>query len=156
MDCILSGVIPIPVVESSSHLSSVVACCVLQPASPHCQHNHFQNSQCYCSESQSFPSLPLGSGCKDHWSWNKYDKSQAVYLCGFHPRIVHFHPNFSYGTAGVRGTRILNGGRFYWEITISKRNERFFIYDLLQKYFMFGMLISFIHYFNFLLYKYKY
>ena len=31
-------------------------------------------------------------------------------------RIAHFHPNWSNGTAGVRGTRILNGGRFYWEV----------------------------------------
>ena len=42
-------------------------------------------------------------------------------LHGPNQRIAHFHPNFSYGTAGVRGTRILNGGRFYWEINMSKR-----------------------------------
>ena len=42
-------------------------------------------------------------------------------LHGPNQRIAQFHPNFSYGTAGVRGTRILNGGRFYWEINMSKR-----------------------------------
>eukprot|EP00091_Calanus_sinicus_P013703 TRINITY_DN30428_c0_g1_i1.p1 TRINITY_DN30428_c0_g1~~TRINITY_DN30428_c0_g1_i1.p1 ORF type:complete len:123 (-),score=12.43 TRINITY_DN30428_c0_g1_i1:24-392(-) len=36
-------------------------------------------------------------------------------------RIAHFHPNWSNGTAGVRGTRVLNGGRFYWEINVSQR-----------------------------------
>ena len=40
---------------------------------------------------------------------------------GPNQRIAYFHPNFSYGTAGVRGTRILNGGRFYWEINVSQR-----------------------------------
>ena len=36
-------------------------------------------------------------------------------------RIAHFHPNWSNGTAGVRGTRVLNGGRYYWEINVSQR-----------------------------------
>ena len=48
-----------------------------------------------------------------------------VRLCGPKQRIAHFHPNWSNGSAGVRGTRILNGGRYYWEITVSKRLEFF-------------------------------
>jgi len=64
---------------------------------------------------------PLSRGCEDHWSWNKNDKSHEVRLCGPKQRIAHFHPNWSNGSAGVRGTRILNGGRYYWEITVSKR-----------------------------------
>ena len=63
-------------------------------------------------------------------------------LHGPNQRIAYFHPNFSYGTAGVRGTRILNGGRFYWEINMSERifgtsmmfgigkNYTFFNFDL--------------------------
>ena len=64
---------------------------------------------------------PLSTGCNDHWSWNKRDKSHEVYLYGSKQRIAHFHPNWSNGTAGVRGTKTLNGGRFYWEINISQR-----------------------------------
>ena len=44
-----------------------------------------------------------------------------VRLYGPKQRIAHFHPNWSNGTAGVRGTRVLNGGRFYWEINVSQR-----------------------------------
>lgn len=65
--------------------------------------------------------MPLCTGCEDHWSWNKNDKSHEVRLYGPKQRIAHFHPNWSNGTAGVRGTRVLNGGRFYWEIHVSQR-----------------------------------
>ena len=44
-----------------------------------------------------------------------------VRLYGPKQRIAHFHPNWSNGTAGVRGTRLLNGGRYYWEINVSQR-----------------------------------
>ena len=44
---------------------------------------------------------PLSTGCNDHWSWNKRDKSHKVYLYGSKQRIAHFHPNWSNGTAGV-------------------------------------------------------
>jgi len=67
------------------------------------------------------PPPPLSSGCEDHWSWNKNDKSHEVRLYGPKQRIAHFHPNWSNGTAGVRGTRVLNGGRYYWEINVSQR-----------------------------------
>ena len=65
--------------------------------------------------------IPLYNGCEDHWSWNPKDKSHEVRLNGPNSRIAHFHPNWSNGTAGVRGTRILNGGRYYWEINVSQR-----------------------------------
>jgi len=65
--------------------------------------------------------VPLSTGCEDHWSWNKNDKSHEVRLYGPKQRIAHFHPNWSNGTAGVRGTMVLNGGRFYWEINVSQR-----------------------------------
>ena len=66
-------------------------------------------------------SIPLCNGCEDHWSWNPKDKSHEVRLNGPNSRIAHFHPNWSNGTAGVRGTRILNGGRYYWEVNVSQR-----------------------------------
>jgi SPRY domain-containing SOCS box protein 3 len=67
------------------------------------------------------PCLPLVHACKDCWSWNVKDKSHEVRLSGPKNRISHFHPNWSNGTAGVRGTRMLNGGRYYWEINVSQR-----------------------------------
>jgi hypothetical protein len=67
---------------------------------------------------------PLRTGCEDHWSWNKHDKSHEVRLYGPKQRIAHFHPNWSNGTAGVRGTRVLNGGRYYWEINVSQRKTK--------------------------------
>ena len=65
--------------------------------------------------------LPLSSGCEDHWLWNRNDKSDEVRLCGPKYRVARFHPDWSSGTAGVRGTRVLNGGRFYWEINVPQR-----------------------------------
>lgn len=64
---------------------------------------------------------PLKHGCEDHWTWNRRDKSHEVRLYGPRLRIAHFHPNWSSGTAGVRGTRILNNGRYYWEVQVSQR-----------------------------------
>jgi len=64
------------------------------------------------------PQMPLTTFCKDHWTWNNNDKSDEVKLHGSKDRVAHFHPNWSNGTAGVRGTRVLNGGRYYWEINV--------------------------------------
>lgn len=64
---------------------------------------------------------PLRHGCDDPWTWSKRDRSQEVKLSGPMNRTVHFHPNWSKGTAGVRGNRILNQGRYYWELKISQR-----------------------------------
>lgn len=64
---------------------------------------------------------PLFHGCDDHWTWNRKDRSHEVRLYGPGLRVVHFHPNWSNGTAGVRGTRCLNHGRYFWELRISQR-----------------------------------
>ena len=61
------------------------------------------------------------SGCDDNWTWNLKDASHEVRLKGPKRRIAHFHPNWSNGTAGVRGTKILNQGRYYWELNVSQR-----------------------------------
>lgn len=63
---------------------------------------------------------PLRNGCEDTWTWNRRERSQEALLSGAN-RTVHFHPNWSKGTAGVRGTRILNNGRYYWELRLSDR-----------------------------------
>lgn len=64
---------------------------------------------------------PLVNGCEDLWSWNKRDRSKEVWLSRSDNRRVYFHPNWSKGTAGIRGTRVLNNGRYYWEISLSQR-----------------------------------
>ena len=64
---------------------------------------------------------PLMFGCEDSWTWNKRDRSQEVRLSGPNCRTVHFHPNWSKGTAGIRGNQVLNNGRYYWEIKVSQR-----------------------------------
>lgn len=65
-------------------------------------------------------SIPLRNGCEDTWSWNRRDRSQEAQL-GVGNKTVQFHPNWSKGTAGVRGTRVLNNGRYYWELKLSDR-----------------------------------
>lgn len=59
-------------------------------------------------------------GCDDKWSFSKRDRSQEVYLSNLN-KTAHFHPNWSKGTAGIRGTRILNNGRYFWELKVSQR-----------------------------------
>ncbi|XP_040570031.1 SPRY domain-containing SOCS box protein 3 [Lepeophtheirus salmonis] len=66
-------------------------------------------------------SCPLAYGCDDHWTWNTNEKSEDIKLYGHRQRAVRFHPKWSNGTAGVRGTRALNDGRYYWEICVSQR-----------------------------------
>lgn len=63
----------------------------------------------------------ISDGCLDQWTWNKRDKSPEVRLYGNKYQTAHFHPNWSNGTAGVRGSQPLNYGRHYWEINISQR-----------------------------------
>ncbi len=67
------------------------------------------------------PSPPLRDACQEHWGWNKRDKSHEVCLTGTLLNTAHFHPNWSNGTAGVRGSVVLNGGIHYWEIKITQR-----------------------------------
>ena len=76
------------------------------------------------NESESDPKVqshPLVNACDDNWTWNTKALSHEVRLYGPKHRIAHFHPNWSNGTAGVRGTRILNNGRYYWELNVSQR-----------------------------------
>lgn len=65
--------------------------------------------------------LPLRHGCDDLWTWNRRERSPEVKLYGINFRTAHFHPNWSSGTAGVRGTRVLNNGRYFWELRLSRR-----------------------------------
>ena len=64
---------------------------------------------------------PLGKGCDDNWTWNPEAKSHDVLLRGANRRTAHFHPNLSFGTAGIRGTKVLNQGRYYWEVHVTER-----------------------------------
>ncbi|XP_055836473.1 SPRY domain-containing SOCS box protein 3 [Episyrphus balteatus] len=66
-------------------------------------------------------SYPLKHGCDDNWTWSKRHRSKEVVLSGPNNRTVHFHPNWSKGTAGVQGKRPLNNGRFYWELHVTQR-----------------------------------
>jgi SPRY domain-containing SOCS box protein 3 len=59
-------------------------------------------------------------GCDDKWAFSKRDRSQEVYLSNDY-HTAHFHPNWSKGTAGIRGTRMLNKGRYFWELHVSQR-----------------------------------
>ncbi|OWF46173.1 SPRY domain-containing SOCS box protein 3-like [Mizuhopecten yessoensis] len=63
----------------------------------------------------------LNNGFEEQWTWNKKDKSHEVRLYGTKFQTAHFHPNWSNGTAGVRGSQVLNDGRHYWEIKVSQR-----------------------------------
>ncbi|CAG9825522.1 unnamed protein product [Phaedon cochleariae] len=64
---------------------------------------------------------PLRHGCDDAWAWDGRSKSPDARLGGPGSRVAHFHPNWSSGTAGVRGDRVLNNGRFFWELHLSRR-----------------------------------
>ena len=77
-----------------------------------------QNNETHNNENLNHPMV---NGCDDNWTWNTKAKSHEVRLYGPKRRIAHFHPNWSNGTAGVRGTRVLNNGRYYWELNVSQR-----------------------------------
>ncbi|EEC07498.1 SPRY domain SOCS box-containing protein [Ixodes scapularis] len=64
---------------------------------------------------------PWSWGVEDEsWAWNSKHKSSEVSLLG--PRRAQFHPQWSSGTAGVRGVRPLpRGRRAYWEVRVSQR-----------------------------------
>jgi len=47
--------------------------------------------------------------------------SLQVRLYGNDMTVAHFHPNWSSGTAGVFGTKQLDGRRYYWELHLSQR-----------------------------------
>lgn len=96
------------------------------------QHQHHQQHQHRCeflvqekSPAQhsitELSSGPLGHGTEDDWTWSKRNRSKEVVLSGPNFRTVHFHPNWSKGTAGIQGKRPLNNGRYYWELHVSQR-----------------------------------
>ena len=65
---------------------------------------------------------PLNDSCRDSWGWNPQDKSPDVQLKGPRNQTALFHPNWSIGAAGVRGTRpLLQGHCYYWEIAVAPR-----------------------------------
>ena len=65
-------------------------------------------------------SCPLAYGCNDIWCWDVNDISRSANFEGSNPKTVSFHPVYSFSTSGARGTRMLNGGRFYWEFLVSQ------------------------------------
>lgn len=79
------------------------------------------NNNTSASSSEDEDDKPLKHGCEDTWTWSKRYRSKEVVLSGANNRTVHFHPNWSKGTAGVLGKRPLNNGRFYWELHVSQR-----------------------------------
>ena len=36
-------------------------------------------------------------------------------------KIAYFHPHYAHGTAAIKGSRVLNGGRYYWEVYLGDR-----------------------------------
>lgn len=62
--------------------------------------------------------LPLEHGCNAWWHWSQRHKSPEVLL---YSRTALFHPNWSHGTAAVRGSQEINGGLHYWEVQVSQR-----------------------------------
>lgn len=104
-------------VESSNHRDSSDDVVMMDDERNKIDEENYNNNQ---DEDKSLE-RPFAFGCDDNWTWNKQDRSTEVRLSGFGCRTVHFHPNWSKGTAGIRGTRVLNNGRYYWEIRVSQR-----------------------------------
>lgn len=92
------------------------------PTPQFCQQQYFENNPCLPRTTKRYPlPPPFENGCRVQWTWNAADKSHEVRLCGRGQRTTLFHPNWSNGTAGVRGNRCLNGGVYYWEVRVSSR-----------------------------------
>ena len=66
----------------------------------------------------------LETECEDNWTWNLEKNCCNVYLKGPERRTVEFHPNWSMGSAGVRGTKPLTQGKHYWEIHVNEKVYR--------------------------------
>ena len=64
---------------------------------------------------------PLENRCEDNWTWKHEENCHDVQLTDPERRTALFHPSWSNGTAGVRGTKTLNQGRYYWEIHVNNR-----------------------------------
>jgi SOCS box./SPRY domain. len=55
----------------------------------------------------------------ENWHWNTEDCSRFVKLgCDF--KSASFHPMPHFSMSGVRGTQVLNNGRYFWELRVSK------------------------------------
>lgn len=65
--------------------------------------------------------MALKAGCRDYWTWDGSRPIQDLRLIDPENRKILFHPNWSNGTVGIRGTKELNGGRYYWEIETTDR-----------------------------------
>ncbi|XP_072535319.1 SPRY domain-containing SOCS box protein 3 [Salminus brasiliensis] len=65
-------------------------------------------SECTCGEDES--------GCA--WTWDEGGKSPAVFLSCSN-RKVSFHPDYSCGTAAIRGSAELRHGQHFWEIKMT-------------------------------------
>ncbi|XP_068140841.1 SPRY domain-containing SOCS box protein 3 [Drosophila tropicalis] len=95
------------------------------PTSTQEEHKPSTSSSSTSSSLSSSPSshaasivCPMSLGIEDNWTWSKRYRSKEVVING---PTVHFHPNWSKGTAGVQGKRPLNYGRHYWELHVSQR-----------------------------------
>ncbi len=80
-----------------------------------------QQQQLLTTKTSSSPAYPIKDACPVFWTWNYTDKSHEVRLYGNRFQTAHFHPNWSNGTAGVRGTKALNYGKHYWEVKVTQR-----------------------------------
>ncbi|KAI5700150.1 hypothetical protein M8J76_012629 [Diaphorina citri] len=59
---------------------------------------------------------------EDTWTWDLQDiNSHTTWVDEKTRRTVILHPNWSKGAAGIRGTRTLNHGRYYWELNTTRR-----------------------------------
>lgn len=55
----------------------------------------------------------------DYWTWNSKYKSCDAHITDSSCRSVIFHPSWSSGTSAIRGTKILNNTRSFWEIYVN-------------------------------------
>lgn len=55
---------------------------------------------------------------RDNWTWNQHDHSPEIQLDEDGLRVTKSKPHPT-TISGVRGTRVLNGGRHYWEIQVT-------------------------------------
>ena len=68
----------------------------------------------------SCPPLDDSNSFVRRWTWDSEARSHEVRLDET-MEAVQFHPNWSNGTAAVRGKMRLNGGKHYWEVRLQRR-----------------------------------